>query len=79
MRMDQRRSAGGARSMCQRHTFGPASLPDGAGIPGFRASVTRRSTSRVFRSWLQHGLGVVARVAGFSVVSRKRCTRASDS
>ena len=26
------------RSMCQRHTFGPASLPDGAGIPADRTS-----------------------------------------
>ncbi len=31
--------------MCQRHTFGPASLPDGADIPGLRASVAGRSLS----------------------------------
>ena len=32
-------------SMAQRATFGPASLPAGAGIPALRASVTRRTTS----------------------------------
>src|SRR5215218_2267451 len=34
-------------SMWQSHTFGPASLPAGAGIPGFRPNVPGRPTSTV--------------------------------